>query len=112
MKRADARAAASVTRATSSARLRSIRRSRSRQVLLDPETDRPALDGLEPANARERRLDVALVRIVGLDHDRNDGGGAALFLNDGCDTNPMTTEDASDVREDAGSIATHDPHVV
>src|SRR4051812_19218164 len=100
MKRADASAAASVTRAISRARLRSIsplRRNppRSCEMLRDPDADRFPLHGGHAADAAQRRLHVALMRFVGLDHDRDDCRRAAALLNHGFNTNPMPSEDAS-----------------
>src|SRR5690349_1212429 len=109
MRRADASAAASVTRTTSSARFRS---TGLRQALRDAQADRGALHRLHATNLAQRRLHVALARLVRADDDRHDGRLAAALLDHGANTNRMPSEDASNVAEDAGAVARHDAEII
>src|SRR5437868_12099594 len=119
MNRADASAAASVTRTTSSAKLRSIRRrprgvserDPSEQPFLDAQADGVPLHRAHATDILQRRLHVLFSSLMRADDDGHDRGGAATLLNHGANTNRMPSEDASYVSEDAGAVARHDAQV-
>src|SRR6266481_71783 len=120
MNRADASAAASVTRTTSSAKLRSTRgappafseRDPSEQPFLDAQTDGVPLDRAHTTDVFQRRLHVLFSRLVRTNDDRDDRRRAAALLNHGANTNRMPSEDASYVSENARAVARHDAKVV